>query len=82
MVAEAGHGLVDAVVQNLIDKMMKSVYPGGSYVHSGTKTHMLKSLEHLDLAAVIFLGTAHNAFGIPDVIIVHFSLIHRFSLYS
>jgi hypothetical protein len=47
-VAVPGEGLVDGVVDDLVDQMMEARLAGGADVHRGTDTHRLKSFEDLD----------------------------------
>jgi hypothetical protein len=43
------HGLVHGVVHHLKYQMMKTVNPGGSYIHSGAFSHRFQALEHLNV---------------------------------
>ena len=55
-IAVSSHSLIDRVVNNLIDKMVKPVYSCGSYIHSRSQAHRLESLENRDAAGIIILA--------------------------
>ena len=54
-VAAAGHGLVNAIVGNLVDQMVQSALVGAADVHSGTAAHRLPSAQDLDVFGGIFI---------------------------
>ena len=47
--AVAGEGLVDGVVDDLVDQVMESFGSGGPDVHTGPLANSLKSLENLNV---------------------------------
>ena len=47
--AAAGQGLVDGVVHNLIEEVMKTIGPGAPDVHRGALPNTFQPLEDLDL---------------------------------
>ena len=55
-VAVAGQGLVDGVVDDLVDQVMEPAFAGGPDVHAGTLTHCLETLEDRDLVRVVAAG--------------------------
>ena len=70
--AVARQRLVDGVVHDLIDQMVKAGGRGGADVHTRALAHRLQSLQHLDLrAAVLVLGMG-GFLGIQDQFFVLF----------
>ena len=55
LVAEAGQGLVNGVVHNLVDQVVQAPGPGGANIHAGALAHGLQAFQHLDLVAVVGL---------------------------
>ena len=55
VVAVAGEGLVDGVIDDLVHQVVQSAGAGGADVHAGAEAHGLQPLEHLYLAGVVFL---------------------------
>ena len=53
MVAISGQRLVDGIVHNLIDEMMKSAFGRAADIHAGTHTDGLKTFQYLDLVRVV-----------------------------
>ena len=53
LIAVAGQGLVDGVVHDLVDQVMKAGSAGGADVHTGALAHGLETLQDLDLAGVV-----------------------------
>ena len=53
MMAIAGQGLVDRVVDDLIDQMVKTRHARRADVHAGTLADGFQTLENLDLAGVV-----------------------------
>ena len=51
--AEAGHRLVDGVVDHLIDEVVEPLRPRGADVHGGSLLNRLEPLEHADGRGVI-----------------------------
>jgi hypothetical protein len=49
VVALTGQGLVDGVVHDLVDEVVKAAGPGGSDVHAGALADGLEALEHGDV---------------------------------
>ena len=54
-VSIAGKSLVDRVVHNLVDKMMKSAHGRVADIHRRAFAHSLQTLENLDIVRLIFL---------------------------
>ncbi len=52
-VAVAGHPLVDAVVDDLVDEVVQAAVVGAADVHAGAAAHGLQPLQHLDVGGVI-----------------------------
>ncbi len=52
-VAEPRHRLVDRVVHDLVDEMVKPALPRVADVHRGAAPHGLESLEHLDVLRLV-----------------------------
>ena len=48
VVAESGHGLVDGVVDNLVDQVVQAYDAGGTDVHSGPFADSIQTFEDLD----------------------------------
>ena len=59
-VAEAGHGLVDGVVDDLIDQVVQPADVRGADVHARPAAHRLQTLQHLNLRSVVFLLVFHT----------------------
>ena len=53
MVAIAGQGLVDRVVDDLIDQMVKTRHARRADVHAGALADGFQTLENLDLTSVV-----------------------------
>ena len=53
LVGEAGHGLVDRVVHDLVHQVVEPAGARGPDVHARTFADRLQSLQHLDVAGVI-----------------------------
>ena len=56
LVGEAGHGLVDRVVDDLEHEMVQTAGAGGSDVHTRSLADRFESFEDLDVAGVIAAG--------------------------
>ena len=54
-VAVAGHGLVDGVVDDLVDAVVVAALEGVADVHGGALADGLHALEDLDLAGAVVL---------------------------
>jgi hypothetical protein len=65
-VAVAALGLVDRVVDDLVDEVVQARLPGGPDVHRGPLANGLEALEDLDFAGVV-VGAAGQVFGIDCV---------------
>ncbi len=52
-VAEPGERLVDRVVDDFVDEVVKAGRAGGPDVHRGPLAHRLEALEHLDLVGAV-----------------------------
>ena len=53
--AEARHGLIHRVVDDLPHQMVQTSRRGGADVHAGTLTHRLETLEDLDFVSAVFV---------------------------
>ncbi len=60
-VAVTGEGLVNRVVDDLVDQVVEAAGTGGADVHAGTFAHRLQSLEDGDVLGAIGVGA--GAFG-------------------
>ena len=56
----AGQGLVDGVVDDLVDEVMQAHLAGRADVHGGTQAHGLKAFENLDVFASVAVVVAVN----------------------
>ena len=56
LVAEAGQRLVDRVVDDFVDEMMQSGWPGRPDVHGRAHPHRFEALEHLDAVGGVVVG--------------------------
>jgi len=54
VLAETCHGLVDAVVNDLIDEMMQADAASAANIHGRTLSHCLKTLKHFYAVCSIF----------------------------
>ena len=52
-VGEAGHRLVDGVVDDLPDEVVQAGEPGGADVHARALAHRIEALEHLDVLGAV-----------------------------
>src|SRR5450432_509317 len=52
-VAVAGEGLVDGVVDHLVDQVMETALTGRTDVHAGPLADRLETYKHLDRAGVV-----------------------------
>jgi hypothetical protein len=52
-VGEAGHRLVDGVVDDFPDEMVEAGQPGGADVHARAFAHRVEAFEHLDVLGAI-----------------------------
>ena len=62
-VAEAGHRLVDGVVDDLVDEVMQAALVGRADVHAGAAADGLQALEDLDVSGGVFAcfsGVSHT----------------------
>ena len=55
----AGEGLVDRVVDDLVDEVVEAARPGGADVHAGTLADRVEALEDGDVLGVVALFSAH-----------------------
>ena len=55
LVAVPGQRFVDRIVHDLIDQMVQAARPGGADIHARALADGLEALQHLDLAAVVFM---------------------------
>ena len=74
-VGEAGHRLVDGVVDDLPDEVVQAGEPGRADVHARALAHRVEALEHLDVLGAVVAGTAVRtalavaAGGAADVVV-------------
>ena len=54
--AESGQSLVDGVVDDLIDQMVKTTRTSGANVHARTFADRFQALEHLDIRTIVMAG--------------------------
>ena len=52
-VAEAGHRLVDGVVDDLVDEVVQAALVGAADVHAGAAADGLEALEDLDIGSSV-----------------------------
>ena len=65
-VAVAGEGLVDRVVDDLVDEVVEAARAGGTDVHAGPLADRLEALKDLDILGVVmrlFHSTSQCAEG-------------------
>ena len=55
LVAEAGHRLVDRVIDHLVDQVMETAPAGVANVHGGAFPHRLEALQNLNVLRVVGL---------------------------
>ncbi len=55
VLAGAGHGLVDGVIDDLVDQVVQTTQAGVADVHGGAFTYVLRALQDLHAALVITL---------------------------
>ena len=55
MIADSGQGLVDRIVDDLIDQMMKASDTGCADIHTGTFANGFQTFQNLNLIGAIFL---------------------------
>jgi hypothetical protein len=62
VIAEAGHGFVDGVVNDFVDEVVEAALIGGADVHAGTAPNGLEALEHLDVSCgvLVLLRSAYQ----------------------
>ena len=53
VLADAGHRLVDAVVEYFVDKVMQTPVVCASYVHAGSLPHCLETFQDLNAVGVV-----------------------------
>ena len=64
-VAVAGEGLVDGVVDDLVDQVVQAARTGGADVHAGALAHRFEAFENLDVVgAVAVVGFGVESAGI------------------
>jgi len=62
--AEAGHRLVDGVVDDFPDEVVQTSQTRGADVHARAATHRIETLQHLDVFGAVTAGHAPGrAFG-------------------
>ena len=55
LVAVSGHGFVDGVVDDFVDKVMEAALVGAADVHAGATTDGLEAFEDLDIGGSVAL---------------------------
>jgi hypothetical protein len=53
IVAIAGQGLIDTVIDHLADEVMQTLYAGIANIHGRTLAHSFKTFEDLDVTGVV-----------------------------
>ena len=71
MRAVSGKGLIDGIIYNFVDQMMKSSGGCGSNVHAGTLANCLKSFQNLNVISRI----GSYILRILDIVVLIFLLI-------
>ena len=56
LVAVAGHGFVDGVVDDLIDEVVEAALVGAADVHAGAATYGFEAFENLDIGGCVPLS--------------------------
>jgi hypothetical protein len=51
--AIARQGFVDGVVDNLINEVMQTHFPGGTDIHGGAQAHRLQALQDFDTRRIV-----------------------------
>ena len=61
-VAEAGHRLVDGVIDDFVDEVMEAALVGGADVHAGAAADSLQPFEDLDIGSGVLVrsGLGHT----------------------
>ncbi len=72
LVAIAGHGFVDRIVDDFPDEMVQAKFAGGSDVHRGTFAHCFDAAEDFDGSCVVLVP---SAFGGLSIFISHESCV-------
>ena len=67
LIAETGKGLVDGVIDDLVDKVVQPRRPGGADVHGRALPHGFEALEDLDFVRTILLRTVATDGGLSLV---------------
>ncbi len=62
LVAAAGHGFVDAVVDDLVDKVLEPALVGAPDIHAGPAPHGFQTAQHLDILGGIVVTSDCLAF--------------------
>ena len=52
---------VDGVIDNFVNKVMKTLWTGGTDIHTGSFSYCFKSFKNLDLVFVV--GFLHGFYG-------------------
>jgi hypothetical protein len=75
VVAEAGHGLVDAVVRDLVDEVMEASLVGATDVHTGSAAHGLQAFEDLNRTGVVLFLFDHAGRLLEDLALNRWGLL-------
>ena len=76
-VAEAGHRLVDGVVDDLVDEVVQAALVGRADVHTGAAADGLQPFEDLDIGGcVLTLGSFSHVWG-NSYLLTHSSRFKR-----
>src|SRR5574344_1249322 len=78
IIAEATHCLIDTVVHNLVDQMMKTSLPYISNVHRRSFPHGLKAFQYLNTIRGILLFRLFHLFVIYHIL----SLYNKYQIYE
>src|SRR5947209_15250811 len=52
-IGKAGHHLVDAVINDLLDQVVETALVGSANIHTGTYTYSFKAFKNLNILLVI-----------------------------
>ena len=75
LVAVPGQGLIDGVVDDLVDQVVQATFPRGADVHAGAFANRLQTLQDRDLVGVI--GGIRVGAAARACLVVGFQLAHQ-----
>ena len=59
LIAAAGYSFIDAVIDDLVHKMVKPPLPGAADIHAGAAAHCLKATQDLDVLSGVIIIVVH-----------------------